>query len=355
MNDILKQLTRKGILLSMLALLGACAGGSGESTSSQPSAPGGGSAVPPQSNVTYNGPDPADQDVRDFKFFFWDEIVEELIGCADCHMQDGQGSVKFARNDDINLAYSAALTVVDLADPASSDVVTRVYNGHNCWNSADPTICRDTLIEFITNWANGVEATSATEIAFTAPADQKPTGSVVFPDTLSEFDDLYATLTTNCAGCHSDTAPQALQQTPLFAHSDQATAYEAAKTKIDVANPSESRFVVRLRDEAHNCWTADCAADAAQLLADINTLLPNSPDPVDPALVTSLALTMNGDGIQASSGGRIETHVIAQYEFRLGSGNVVADRSSVAPLMLAFARCGAAFEYVTVTAPAAPT
>ncbi|MEM7292115.1 MAG: hypothetical protein AAF420_01810, partial [Pseudomonadota bacterium] len=39
--------------------------------------------------------------------------------------------------------------------------------------------------------------------------------------------------------------------------------------------------------------------------------------------VTSLALTMNGDGIQASSGGRVETHVIAQYEFRLGSGNVV--------------------------------
>ncbi|NNC54524.1 MAG: LamG domain-containing protein, partial [Pseudomonadales bacterium] len=54
---------------------------------------------------------------------------------------------------------------------------------------------------------------------------------------------------------------------------------------------------------------------------------------VDPSLVTSMALRMQADGIQASSGGRIETHVIAQYEFRLGEGNRVDDRSSVAPLM----------------------
>ncbi len=319
-------------LLLLLPFLNACSGGSGASTESRESAPGG-VAVIGVANVTYSGiPAAANQQVRDFKLFFWDEVVEEVIGCADCHMQGGVGTVKFARNDDINQAYGAALSVVDLTDPGNSAVVNRVANGHNCW-SGDLTDCRDTLTAFVAAWAAGVEATVSTTVNFVAPVDQIPQGSVVFPDTSSLFETtVYELLTANCAGCHSDSAPIQLRQTPLFAHSDVDVAYEAAKAKMDLTNTANSRLVVRLRDEAHNCWSGDCAVDAQAMQEAIDALLPDIAEPVDENLVTSLALRLD-QGIQAASGGRIETHVIAQYKFRNGTGNLVADTSGVSPLM----------------------
>ena len=329
---LLRKLNKFFSGLVLLLLLYACSDGSGAPIESREAAPDVIDA-PTVENVSYAGPDPRDQAVRDFKLFFWDEVVEEVIGCANCHMQGGQGTVKFVRNDDINMAYDAALTLVDLADPAASTIVTRVTNGHNCW-SVDATVCRDTLTDFITNWAQGVGASESTTINFVAPADQMPTGAIVLPDEASLFaSTVYPLLASNCVGCHSDTAAVQVRQTPLFAHSNIDTAYEEARTKIDLANAEDSRLVVRLRDESHNCWS-DCSANAAEVQAQIEILLPDDIEPVDPALVTSLALRMNADGIQASSGGRVETHVIAQYEFRLGAGNdVVADRSNVSPLM----------------------
>ena len=329
---LLRRISKALTGFMLFSLLYACSGGSGAPTESREAAPDIGDA-PTAENVTYAGPDPRDQAVRDFKLFFWDEVVEEVIGCANCHMQDGQGTVKFVRNDDINMAYDAALTLVNLSDPAASTIVTRVTNGHNCW-SVDATVCRDTLTDFITDWAEGVGASESTTISFVAPADQMPTGAIVLPDEAVLFSTtVYPLLATNCVGCHSDTAPVQVRQTPLFAHSNVDTAYEAARTKIDLANAEDSRLVVRLRDESHNCWT-DCASNAAEMQTQIEVLLPDDIEPVDPALVTSLALRMNADGIQASSGGRVETNVIAQYEFRLGTGNdVVADRSNVSPLM----------------------
>lgn len=320
-------------LLLLLPLIHACSGGSGAPTDSRDASPSsGGDAIDTIANVTYSGPDPRDQAVRDFKLFFWDEVTEEVIGCASCHMEGGQGTVKFVRGDDINAAYDAALGVVNLADPGASAVVTRAANGHNCW-SADPNVCRDTLTNFITQWASGVGATSSTAINLVAPDDQEPSGAIVFPETSSLFGTtVYPLLATNCVGCHSDTAPVQIRQTPLFAHSNVDTAYEAAKTKIDLANADDSRLVVRLREESHNCWS-DCASNAAEMQTQIEALLPDTVEPVDPSLVTSLALRMNADGIQASSGGRIESHVIAQYEFRIGSGSIIADRSNVSPLM----------------------
>ena len=318
--------------LLLLLTLYACSGGSGAPTEAQTAAPEVGGA-PVAENVTYSGPDPRDQAVRDFKLFFWDEVVEEVIGCANCHMQGGQGTVKFVRNDDINMAYDAAVTLVNLTDPAASILVTRVTNGHNCW-SVDANVCRDTLTDFITQWADGVDATESTTINFTAPANQMPTGAIVLPEDASLFSTtVYPLLATHCVACHSDSAPVQVRQTPLFAHTNIDTAYEAARTKIDLANSEDSRLVVRLRDESHNCWS-DCATNAADMQAQIDILLPDDIEPVDAELVTSLALRMNADGIQASSGGRVETHVIAQYEFRLGAdSDVVADRSNVSPLM----------------------
>ena len=41
-----------------------------------------------------------------------------------------------------------------------------------------------------------------------------------------------------------------------------AIAYEAAKSKMNLDDPAISRFVLRLRNESHNCWTTSCANDA---------------------------------------------------------------------------------------------
>ena len=51
-------------------------------------------------------------------------------------------------------------------------------------------------------------------------------------------------------------------QSPFFASADVDEAYAAARSKIDLDNPANSRLVVRLRDESHNCWTTSCAANA---------------------------------------------------------------------------------------------
>jgi len=40
----------------------------------------------------------------------------------------------------------------------------------------------------------------------------------------------------------------------VHASSDPAQAYLAAQSKIDLSTPSQSRFVVRLRDQFHHCW-----------------------------------------------------------------------------------------------------
>ena len=50
--------------------------------------------------------------------------------------------------------------------------------------------------------------------------------------------------TNNCQGCHEETALP-LPIAPFFANDDVNTAYEAAKSKMDIDSPANSRFVVR--------------------------------------------------------------------------------------------------------------
>jgi len=82
---------------------------------------------------------------------------------------------------------------------------------------------------------------------------------------------VYPLLTQYCAGCHSSGAPTA--QSPYFAESGAVdsylAAYEAAKSKMDLDDPAESRFVVRLDPEFHNCWTTSCVNDSNMMQARI--------------------------------------------------------------------------------------
>ncbi len=306
------------ILLSAIALifLSACSGGGAE-VEPNPTQP-----PPPTSN--YVGPPPTTNDVQSFKINVWDNLSPQNR-CGQCH---GIGQTpEFVNLDDINFAYSEANRIVDLASPKDSRMVTKVANGHNCWLTSDAA-CADIITSYITAWA-GDTAGSSNSITLEAPPIKDPGDSRNFPTDPSLFGTtIHPLLTTYCSSCHTDTA--ALPIAPFFASSDLATAYEAAKTKIDLDTPANSRFVLRLRNEFHNCWD-DCTANATEMENAIIAFASQIPlTQVDPNLLKSKALFLS-DGIVASGGGRYDASVIALWNFKTGSGSTAFDTSGVEP------------------------
>ena len=305
-------------VLMLLALLQACGSGSGAATTENPV-----TAAPDVSN--YSGPAPATADVQSFKLNLWDNLVPNNR-CGTCHADDQ--SPRFVRGDDINLAYAEANDIVDLTDPGNSLIVNKVRGGHNCW-LADDNACGDIIESYIQNWAGDTLGGAGKEVQLEAPPIQDPGSSKNFPADSGLFSTtVYPLLTTYCASCHTDSA--AVPQSPFFASDDVDAAYAAAQTRIDLETPGNSRFVVRLGSEFHNCW-ADCQASATEMTNAITAMSDAiSPTQVDPQLVTSKALALT-DGIISSAGGRHETNVIALYEFKTGAGNTVFDTSGIEP------------------------
>ncbi|GAB4358378.1 MAG: hypothetical protein Kow006_26770 [Gammaproteobacteria bacterium] len=309
------------MLLAFTTLVLSACGGGGTSTTVNPpgSAPSGAAA--------YSGPAPGTADIQAFRINVWENLRADNR-CGSCHNTGGQ-TPQFVREDDVNLAYNAANPVVDLSNPGNSLMVTKVGGGHNCWEAVN-SVCADIITTYITNWANATQSGTGTQVVLTAPASiRDPGASLHFPAAPpAEFTAIHTLLTSHCAGCHVDTSATA--QTPYFADSDEITAYEAAQPKIDLNNPADSRFVVRLRDEFHNCWS-DCASDAAAMQAAIaamaGAITPVTPDP---SLILSKALTLT-EGIVASSGGRHETNQIAFWQFKTGQGTTAYDTSGVNP------------------------
>ncbi len=305
----------------VLATVYGCGGGSGAATVSNPL------TTPPEVS-NYSGPPPATADVQSFKLNVWDNLVPNNR-CGSCH--NGNQTPRFVRSDDVNLAYEAANTVVDLTDPAMSIMVSKVRGGHNCWLASDDA-CGDIIQSYLENWAGDTLGGVAKEIQLIAPPQRPPGSSKNFPDDPSEFaSTVYPLLTNFCANCHTDSA--AVPQSPYFASADLDTAYEAAQSKMDLDNPANSRFVVRLGQEFHNCWSGSCSSDATDMQDAIQALSDATPvTEVDPDLVTSMALGLP-DGIVSSAGGRHETNVIALYEFKTGSGTQAYDTSGVEPAL----------------------
>ena len=292
----------------------------------------------------YIGPASANADVQAFRLNLWDNIKANNR-CGSCHGAGGQTPM-FARNDDVNLAYQAANTIVNLAQPDQSRMVAKVAGGHNCWLQS-PSACGDTLTVWIRNWA-GSAATGGTQIQLQAPAIREVGGSKSFPASPALFatSSLYRLVRTaasaNCARCHSSNS--AAQQQPFFAEgalapampTDEAieTAYAAIKSKINLDNPAASRLVLRLRDEFHNCWgSAGCGLNADEMqdaveeyagLIDVTV--------VDPRLLISKGLTLY-DGTVAAGGNRYEAATIAKYEFKTGMGGIAYDTSGHEPAL----------------------
>ncbi|WP_299079846.1 LamG domain-containing protein [uncultured Paraglaciecola sp.] len=314
LNQTLKTL----ILMLMITVLTACGGNSVEVTQTPAPAPGG------NTPVTYSGPVAATTDVTQFKLELWDNI-SSVERCGACHIQDNQ-TPSFARNDDINLAYDAAVQLVDLASPEDSTLVSKVTGGHNCWLTSDAA-CGDIMTTWITKWA-ATEA-AVEDIQLEAPLVKTPGANKNFPaDTQIFANGLYPLLETYCANCHTNSAT--IPISPYFASNDIDEAYQASKARINLDNPASSRFVGRIRDEFHNCWS-DCNSNANSLRAAIQEMADDiDVTELDPRLVNSKALSLF-DGTLATGGGRFENSLIAKWEFKTGSGTTVFDTSGVEP------------------------
>lgn len=303
--------------------LGGCSGGAETTPSNNP--PGSGA---PDAGA-YSGPPAASADIQAFSREFWTNI-RGTNRCGNCHTAGGQAPT-FARSDDVNLAYEAANGLVSRDNPSLSLIVTKVGGGHNCW-LADAGSCATILSRWITAWV-GASATAGRQIELVAPEPKDPGASRRLPDTPpSSFTALHTLLTgaARCSGCHR--AQSATAQSPYFASADINEAYIAALPKINLDDPASSRFVLRLRNESHNCWTDNCGNDAQQiqnLIAAMATEI-GEPEPMDPNLVVSKALSLY-EGTIAAGGNRYDNDVIALYEFKTGAGNTVFDTSGIDP------------------------
>jgi hypothetical protein len=153
---------------ALLASLAACSGGA--ATTVNPT-------TAPPTVASYTGPAPATADVQSFKINLW-ENIKANNRCGGCHNATGQ-TPRFARNDDVNLAFADANTVVNLTQPDQSRLVVKVGGGHNCWLSSNQA-CADILTTWIRNWA-GSAAGGGTQIQLQAPTDINVGSSKSFP------------------------------------------------------------------------------------------------------------------------------------------------------------------------------
>lgn len=323
--------------LAALGLALAGCGGSGADTQENPD------LEPPDGSANYGGPLPATAEVQAFRTGFWEPALAEA-GCDSCHNAGGQAPT-FLRTDDVNMAFQQANTVVNHDSPAQSRLVTKVAGGHNCWKGNDTAACESIMTRWITNWV-GASDSGGRQIQLQEPTPVDPGSRRRFPGPndaeAALFAPIYNKLDEWCSGCHQ--ANSATAQSPYFATgglpedtnevsptSDAfKQAYIASIPKINLDDPAMSRFVLRLRNEKHNCFN-DCEADADELQALIQAMA-DEIDPVDipEAQIVSKAVTLY-DGTLASGGNRYENNLIALYEFKAGQGAIAADTSGVAP------------------------
>ncbi len=292
----------------------------------------------------YTGPSCSTTDSCTFKVEFWNKMSSTQ--CTNCH--DSQSSTTqspfFLESSNVNVAYTQALTVVDLGTPANSTIVSKINANHNCGDTGACAALATIVTGYITNWANGGAAGSGGEtnvIVLTPPTIRDTGTSKSFPAASAGFaTTVWPLLTANCANCHTESS--STPQSPFFAESDVDAAYAAvvSSQKINLDDPAISRLVVRLDPEFHNCWATPSGADPTGCIESgrlmrvaIETFAGDIDlSQVNPAWVTSKALDLT-DGILASGGARDDSSTIALYEMKTGSGNTIYDTSGVEPAL----------------------
>ncbi|MFK7977194.1 MAG: LamG domain-containing protein [Halioglobus sp.] len=319
----------------LVSTLAACSQGSGGGASerqvnvNEPTGSG---------SFSYSGPAPASDEIQNFKLSFYDPLVEDNR-CGECHTPGKTGTPAFVDQSNVNQAWQAARSVVNLDDPSSSSVVTRVANGHNCWLApGQDAACAATVQGYVERWAES-EQSSISTVQLTPRRAYAPGATRVLPPSYSDVLDLgldlnasgelMELLTRYCSDCHSDSA--AIPQVPYLASGDIDIAYAALRGTVDLVSPARSRLVQRMSPDSHNCWS-DCDSNAQTLQSAISMLSDAvPPTQVNSQLITSTAQVLAEDGVEANTGGRVEGDVVAKWEFREGSGTVTADTSGVQP------------------------
>jgi len=94
---------------------------------------------------------------------------------------------------------------------------------------------------------------------------------------------LYPVLRANCSGCHStENKLGSGAQAPLHADVDVNLAHEYALTRVNFRDPENSRFVVRMAIDRHNCFAENCGVAAKQMLAAVTAWRDRVSDMVRP-------------------------------------------------------------------------
>ena len=319
------------LILSSSLLLSACGGGA--QTTENPLSQNAGNV----GDAAYSGEVARDADVLKFQQEFWAK-ARGSDRCGGCHNEVVGQVPLFVRSDNVNDAYDAAVQEINREQPSLSPIVEQVTMppfGHNCWVD-DPGVCGSIMTTWIENWV-GETAAGGRQIVLTAPDSADPAESRNFPEDSNAFQQLIhePILEPYCSSCHSSQSPNAQQ--PYFADPDIDGAYEAAKSKINLDTPADSRFVVKVSPvpfgESHNCWNnGDCDTASDEMLAAITAFVGGiEPTTVNADLVYSKAVKLIEDGTLASGGNRYEGAQIALWEFKTGSGLVAYDTSGVDP------------------------
>jgi len=141
---------------------------------------------------------------------------------------------------------------------------------------------------------------------------------------------IYPEVRALCSDCHASQGPSG---TPDFAHEDISIALGVVEsnTLANLGNPANSRLVTKLTQELHKCGS-DCQAWADRLEAAIGAYANEIGTTGSDAGIFTATLTL-ADGVQNAGAGRVETDIIAKYEFKTGSGSTAFDTSGVAPAL----------------------
>ena len=95
-----------------------------------------------------------------------------------------------------------------------------------------------------------------------------------------------------CGGCHHQGG-----QSPMFARTDDVNlAYQAAGPLVNLTNPSQSEFVLKVGG-GHNCWVADPSACAATMLVWIQAW-------IGAGSSSTTSITLVAPPVQAAGGGK---------------------------------------------------
>jgi hypothetical protein len=94
---------------------------------------------------------------------------------------------------------------------------------------------------------------------------------------------LYPVLRENCSGCHStENKSGSGAQAPVHADVNVNLAHEYALTRVNFRDPAESKFVVRMTIDRHNCFAENCGVAGQKMLAAVTAWRDKVADMIPP-------------------------------------------------------------------------